>query len=276
MQTILGVKLSQALAPKFGTDILRTIAKTLRRELGNLTMVAYTAYKPIGLIEGTTVRRSGPSPSQGYGSGSSTSEGSGSGSGLSFLEIDGRSVLSIVSRDNVTVEYSVSVLRGVTDSMIADLNKANQDGNFTAVLSNYTGTPLIVMGTFTKVEMEVKAAIITAGNWLPLHRYLCTIIVRIRIHLYVIAELFYFNYVTFNSADINYASFTSSSLPSRRGVLITWASRPVRRSAVSRLLSVLHSAAQERERHQVRVRVEPAQFWFFRCWGPRRHRVNRR
>jgi hypothetical protein len=176
MQTILGVKLSQALAPKFGTDILRTIAKTLRRELGNLTMVAYTAYKPTGLIEGTTVRRSGPSPSQGYGSGPSTSEGSGSGSGsgLSFLEIDGRSVLSIVSRDNVTVEYSVSVLRGVTDSMIADLNKANRDGNFTAVLSNYTGTPLIVMGTFTKVEMEVKAAIITAGNWLSLHHYLCT------------------------------------------------------------------------------------------------------
>jgi hypothetical protein len=233
------VKLSQALAPKFGTDILRTIAKTLRRELGNLTMVAYTAYKPTGLSEGTTVRGSGPSPSQGSEFGSSTSENSGSGSGsgssLSSLQFDGRSVLSILSRDNVTVEYSVSVLRGVTDSMIVDLNKANLDGNFTAVLSNYTGTPLIVMGTFTKVEIEIKAAVISAGS--------CSIIVPIRILLHVVAKLYPSNYFAFDGADIRYFSTSTSFLPSCRSVLSTWPSRPVCRSAPSGLLSVLHCAA---------------------------------
>jgi hypothetical protein len=56
------------------------------------------------------------------------------------------------------------------------------------------------------------------------------------------------NHFTFDRADMHYVSLSSSSLPSRRGVLGTWASRPACRSALSGLLSMHQGAAQERER----------------------------
>lgn len=115
-------------------------------------MVAYKAYKPIGVSEGTAAYNIGP-----Y-------QRAMTMTGPASLDFKDRTALTIVTGNNVTIEYSVSVLHGVTDSMITDLNQADQDGNFTALLSNFTGTPLIVMGTFTKVEMEIKAVISKAGN----------------------------------------------------------------------------------------------------------------
>lgn len=76
---------------------------------------------------------------------------------------------------NVTITYSISVVNGVTDDMINDLNQALLNGNFTTYLSNYTLLPLKVEGAFSKVQQILPSIFASdAGEQhaTPLHLFL--------------------------------------------------------------------------------------------------------
>jgi hypothetical protein len=152
-----GLSVIAARGQSFGVAIASTVAQTIGRPEGEVTLLSLTAgtitIAPLSVqLHSTAAAHAGDGHAGDGGSGVGAGYAGGGGDSAAHYH----RFRSLGDSKNVSVVFSIGVLGGVSESMITKLNDAVTNGDFVASLSRNSGLNLILSGFFTLVYIVAE------------------------------------------------------------------------------------------------------------------------